>query len=143
MPVVIGLGVPANAPNPEGAVALVQFLLQPETQGAVLEASGFFPVVAGVDTSGMDDWVAIEAAAVSAQASSADALPALLPVGLGDFGGPFSELYKTTANRILLDGEDIETVLAEAGANLQQVMDDAGAPCWAPDPPSEGVCQVE
>ena len=143
MPVVIGVGVPANAPNPDGAVALVQFLLSTETQGAVLNQLGFFPVVSGVDTSDLPAGVAIEAGAVNAQASAADALPALLPVGLGDLGGPFNEVYKAAANRILLDGEDIETVLAEEAANLQQLLDESGAPCWPPDAPSEGACQVK
>ncbi len=143
MPVVVGLGVPANAPNPDGAVALIQFLLEPEVQGAVLKDLGFFPVVAGVDTSELSEGTAIEAAAVSAQAASTDALPALLPVGLGDQGGAFNEVYKAAANRILFDGEDIATVLAEEAANLQALLDDTGAPCWPPDPPSEGACQVE
>jgi multiple sugar transport system substrate-binding protein len=143
MPVVVGVGVPANAPNPDGAVALIQFLLQPDTQGAVLNQLGFFPVVSGVDTSDLPAGIAVEAGAVNAQAASMDALPALLPVGLGDLGGPFNEIYKAVANRILLDGEDIETVLAEEAANLQDLLDEAGAPCWPPDPPSEGACQVE
>jgi multiple sugar transport system substrate-binding protein len=143
MPVVVGVGVPANAPNPDGAVALIQFLLQPDTQGAVLNQLGFFPVVSGVDTSDLPAGIAVEAGAVNAQAAAMDALPALLPVGLGDLGGPFNELYKSAANRILLDGEDIETVLAEEAANLQGLLDEAGPPCWPPDPPSEGACQVE
>ena len=143
MPVVVGVGVPANAPNPDAAVELVQFLLSPETQGTILNELGFFPVVAGVDTSNLPAGIAIEAGAVNAQASAPDALPALLPVGLGDLGGPFNELYKSAANRILLDGEDIETVLTEEAANLQDLLDEAAAPCWPPDAPSEGTCQVQ
>lgn len=143
MPVVVGLGVPANSPNPEGAVSFIQYLLMPETQGAVLRDLGFFPVVAGVDTSDLPAGVAIEAAAVTAQANSADALPALLPVGLGDQGGAFNEIYKAAANRILLDGEDIASVLEEEAANLQALMDETGAPCWPPDAASEGTCMVE
>lgn len=143
MPVVVGLGVPANAANPDGAVALIQYLMSPETQGAVLRDLGFFPVVSGVDTSDLPEGVAIEAAAVNAQASAANALPALLPVGLGDQGGAFNEIYVATANRILLDGEDIVSVLEEEGANLQTLMNETGAPCWPPDAPSDGACQVE
>ena len=143
MPVVVGLGVPANAPNPDGAVELIKYLLMPETQGAVLQNLGFFPVVAGVSTEDLPAGIAIEAEAVGAQAASEDALPALLPVGLGDQGGAFNEIYKSAANRILLDGEDIPTVLEEEAANLQALLDDTGAPCWPPDAPSEGACQVE
>ncbi len=143
MPVVAGLAVPANAPNPDGAVALIQYLLKPETQAAVLRDLAFFPVVSGVDTTDLPAGVALEAAAVTAQANSPDALPSLLPVGLGDQGGAFNEIFKAAANRILLDGEDIETVLNEEAANLQTLMDTTGAPCWAPDPVSEGTCQVQ
>ncbi len=143
MPVVVGLGVPANAPNPDGAVALIQFLLQPETQGAVLQNLGFFPVVAGVDTSDLPEGIAIEQAAVSAQASAPDALPALLPVGLGARGGELNEIFKAAANRVLLDGEDIQTVLDQEAAHIQALLDDTGAPCWPPDPAGEGTCQVE
>jgi len=142
MPVVVGLGVPANAPNPEGAVALIQYLLTPETQGEILQNLGFFPVVAGVDTADLPEGVAIEQAAVAAQASAADALPALLPVGLGARGGELNEIFKSAANRVLLDGEDIQTVLDAEAANIQALLNDTGAPCWPPDPVSEGACQI-
>lgn len=143
MPVVVGLAVPANAPNPDGAVALIQYLLQPETQSAVLNNLGFFPVVAGVDTSDLPAGIAIEEAAVSAQAAAEDALPALLPVGLGERGNELNEIFKSAANRILLDGEDIQTVLDAEAANIQALLSDTGAPCWPPDPVSEAACQVE
>jgi multiple sugar transport system substrate-binding protein len=143
MPVVVGLGVPANAPNPDGAVALIQFLMMPETQGAVLRDLAFFPVVSGVDMSGLPAGVALEAGAVTAQANSPDALPALLPVGLGDRGGEINTLYRETANHILLDGEDIQTALDEGAASLQALLNDTGAACWPPDPPSEGACQIQ
>jgi multiple sugar transport system substrate-binding protein len=44
---------------------------------------------------------------------------------------------------VVIDGEDAATVLEEEAANLQALLDDTGAPCWAPDPASEGPCQVE
>ena len=50
--------------------------------------------------------------------------------------------YKNAFDRIVLDGEDIEAVLDEEAANLQTLMDETGAPCWAPDAPSDGPCQV-
>ena len=30
----------------------------------------------------------------------------------------------------------------EEAANLQTLMDETGAPCWAPDAPGDGPCQV-
>jgi multiple sugar transport system substrate-binding protein len=143
MPVVAGLGIPNNAPNPDGAAALIDYLTQPETQGRILRELAFFPVVGGVDTTDLPEGVAIEAAAVETQANSTDALPALLPVGLGERGGDFNQVYRNAFDRVVIDGEDVNTVLEEEGANLQALMDDTQAPCWAPDPPSDGPCQVE
>jgi len=99
-------------------------------------------VVAGVDTTNLPPGIAIEAGAVAAQSSAADALPALLPVGLGARGGEINQIFRNAFDRIVLNGEDVRTVLDEEGANLQMLMDETGAPCWAPDPASDGPCQV-
>lgn len=143
MPVVVGLGVPFTAQNPDGAEAAIRFLLSPETQAQVLSRLGFFPVVEGVDMEALPESVAIEAEAVRLQATAEDALPSLLPVGLGERGGEINEIFRAAFNRIVLDGEDIETVLAEEGERLNTLMSETGAPCWAPDPASEGACVVE
>jgi multiple sugar transport system substrate-binding protein len=143
MPVIVGLAIPKTAPNPEGAAELADFLTTPEVQGSVLTDLGFFPVVAGVDVGELPVEIGIEAGAVEAQAMSEDAIPALLPVGLGDRGGEINEIFRTAFERIVLDEEDIQTVLDEEAANLQALLDDTGAACWPPDPPSIGICQVE
>ena len=142
MPVVVGLGVPADAPNPEASAELVEFLTSPDVQGAVLQELGFFPVVDGVDFSNLPPGIAIEAAVVTAQANASDALPALLPVGLGERGGEINQIFRNAFDRIVLNGEDVVTVLDEEGENLQTLMNETGAPCWAPDPISDGPCQV-
>ncbi len=142
MPVLAGLAIPATSDNPEAAAALIDYLTQPETQARVLQQLAFFPVVTGVDTSALPEGVAIEAAAVDAQANSPDALPALLPVGLGDRGGEINNIFRAAFDRVVLNGEDIETVLSEEAENLQTLMNETGAPCWAPDPASDGPCQV-
>lgn len=142
MPVVVGLGIPVGSDNPEGAAAVIDYLTTPAVQAEVLNQLGFFPVVAGVDFSGLPAGIAIEAEAVTAQATAPDALPALLPIGLGDRGGEINQIYKDAFDRIVLNGEDIQTVLDEEGAKLQTLMNETGAPCWAPDPPSDGPCQV-
>jgi peptide/nickel transport system substrate-binding protein len=142
MPVIVGLGIPEGATNVEGAQALIDYLTQPEIQGRVLNELGFFPVVGGVDFSDLPEGVAIEAGAVTAQASAADALPALLPVGLGERGGEINQIFRNAFDRIVLDGEDVATVLDEEGTNLEALMNETGAPCWAPDPPSDGPCPV-
>jgi multiple sugar transport system substrate-binding protein len=143
MPVIVGLGIPNTAPNPEAAAELIDYLTTPEVQGKILNELGFFPVVDGVDTSNLPEGIAIEMDAVVAQGNAADALPALLPVGLGDRGGEINQIFRNAFDRIVLDGEEIEAVLEEEGTNLQALMDETGAPCWAPDAPSQGPCQVK
>jgi multiple sugar transport system substrate-binding protein len=142
MPVVAGLAIPYTAANPDGAEALIEFMLDPATQAQVMEQLGFFPVVGHVDTSNLPESVAITAEAVAIQSNSEDALPALLPVGLGARGGEINEIYRAAFTRILVNGEDITAVLNEEGEKLNTLLSETGAHCWAPDPVSEGACQV-
>ena len=134
MPVIVGLGIPKTAPNPEGGAALIDYLTTPEAQASILNQLGFFPVVAGVDVSNLPPGIAVEAGAVGAQASAEDALPALLPVGLGDRGGEINQIYKNAFDRIVLNGEDAASVLEDEGTNLQTLMDETGAPAGPPTP---------
>ncbi len=143
MPVVVGVSVPATAPNPAGANEFIKFLLSPATQGKIMAELGFYPVVGGVDTSNLPAGVAAQFAAVQMQGSAENAIPSLLPVGLGARGGDLNNIFRNAFTRIVNEKQDIETVLAEEGAALQKLMDETGAPCWAPDPVSEGPCQVK
>ena len=143
MPVVVGLAIPSASDNKEGAAALIEFLTRPETQSQVLRELAFFPVVTGVDTEDLPEGVALEAAAGAAQANAEDASPSLLPVGLGERGGEINNIFRAAFDRIVINGEDIQTVLDEEGANLQTLLNETGAPCWAPDPASDGPCQVQ
>ena len=143
MPVLAGVAIPRTAPDMDAAKALVQHMLKPETQIATLRATNFFPVV-DVELPG-DLPPAVKAAgdAVAKMSGSADANPGLLPAGLGDKGGEFSQLYTETFERIVLAGQDIRMVLDDHKPRLQAIMDASGAPCWAPDAASDGPCPVE
>jgi len=142
MPVVAGLAIPKTSPNPDGARALIEYLTRPEVQAITLKEVAFFPVVEGELPTDLGEGVQKEVSAVQATTADPAALESLLPVGLGDQGGAYNDVFKTTFRAIVLDGKDIPAVLAEQAANLQAVLDAAGAPCWSPDPASEGVCQV-
>jgi len=143
MPVIVGIGVPKNAPNPEGARQMIRYLLQSNTQVQILRELGFFPVVS-VDFPGfVTVGIRMEGDAVSKQAASPDALPALLPVGLGTRGGEINKIYRDTFTRIVLQNEDITKVLTEEGSNLQNLLNETGAPCWPPDPVGPGACQLK
>ncbi len=87
--------------------------------------------------------MAIELGAVNDTINAPDAIPSLLPVGLGSRGGEINEIFRNAFNRVVINGEDIQTVLDEEGATLQTLMTETGAACWAPDPASEGPCQVQ
>ena len=143
MPVLAGVAIPSTAPDMEASKALVSYMLKPETQIATLRATNFFPVV---DVDLPDDLPpSVQAAgnAVAKMSASADANPGLLPAGLGDKGGDFNRVFVDAFERIVLANQDIRAVLDDQKAALAAIMEETGAPCWAPDAPSEGACPVE
>ncbi len=143
MPVVAGLAVPKGTPDPEASLRLIDYLTRPEVQVTTLRAVGFYPVVATELAEDLPAGVRLAAAAIDAQAGAPDALPSLLPVGLGAKGGAFNKVYRDTFERIVIRGQDIEEALEIQARRLAQIMEDTGAPCWAPDAPSDGPCPVE
>ena len=143
MPVIVGLGIPADAPNPQEAVAVIEFLTRPEIQEQILAELAFFPVVEGVSTSSLPEGVALEAAAVEKLANAPDAIAALLPVGLGERGGEINQIFRNAFDRVVFDGSDIAGVLDSEGDALQALLNETGAPCWSPDPASDGPCVVK
>ena len=142
MPVVAGIAVPRTAPDMEESMALVSYMLQPETQIATLRATNFFPVIATDLPDDMPASVKASGPAIAAMTGAADALPALLPMGLGDKGGQFNQVYTDTFERIVLGGQDIREVLDQQADTLRALMIEANAPCWAPDAASDGPCPV-
>ena len=63
--------------------------------------------------------------------------------GLGAKGGDFNTAILNTFQRIVVKGENIQTVLNEQAAIINKVMTDANAKCWGPDGTSSGPCQVK
>jgi multiple sugar transport system substrate-binding protein len=143
MPVLAGIAIPSTAPNVEEAKELAKYLLMPEVQIATLRATNFFPVVDVALPADLPPSVQAAGAAIAAMTGAADANPGLLPAGLGEKGGDFSRIYVDTFERIILAGQPIEEVLADQKGRLAAIMEETGAPCWAPDAPSEGACPVE
>ena len=143
MPVVVGIAVPSTAPDMDAAKGLVSYLIDPATQIETLKATNFFPVVDVTLPDDMPAAVRINGAAIAAMSGSADANPGLLPVGLGDLGGKFNAVYVDAFERIVLAGQDVREVLDDQANTLRSIMEEAGAPCWAPDPASDGPCPVE
>jgi multiple sugar transport system substrate-binding protein len=143
MPVLAGLAIANNAPDASGAAALIDYLTQPATQLETEKTVGFFPVVKVAPPADLDPGVKLAAAAIAATENAKDALPALLPVGLGTHGGAFDKAMIDTFQLIVLHGEKPQAALGRQAPILQKVLDEAKAPCWAPDPPSSGACQIQ
>ncbi len=138
MPVIAGVGIPRTAPDMDAAKALIAHLMKPATQIATLRATNFFPVVDVALPDDLPPSVKAAGAAIAAMSSAPDANPGLLPAGLGDMGGDFNRVFVDTFERIILARQDIRTVLDDQKGRLAAIMDKTGAPCWAPDAPSEG-----
>ena len=143
MPVIVGLAVAKDAPNAAGAKQVIDYLLKPETQVTTLRVTSFFPVVKVAIPEDLDPGMKLEAQAVAQQQAAPDAKPVLLPVGLGSHGGEFDRLFTDTFQRVVLRGQTIHEVVQREAQDMQHVLDAAKAPCWSPDPPSQGTCQVK
>jgi multiple sugar transport system substrate-binding protein len=143
MPVLAGLAIPKGAPNRAGAEQVIDYLTQPKQQTATAAQLAFFPVTNAPVPADLNPGVKLETEAVQKQTSAKDALPALLPIGLGAKGGDFKAVFMDTFQRIVISGEDAQAVLEAQAKTLQGIMDDSKAACWAPDPPSDGPCKVK
>jgi multiple sugar transport system substrate-binding protein len=143
MSVLAGLAIPKSSPNKAGAEAFIDYMTTPDVQGKTLNAVAFFPVLDKPLPADLAAHLKIEADGVQAQSKASDAKVALLPIGLGAKGAEFNKVQLDTFQRIVIKGEDIQKVLNEQAAILQTVMNDSKAPCWRPDPPSTGPCQVK
>ncbi|HET6315803.1 MAG TPA: ABC transporter substrate-binding protein [Chloroflexota bacterium] len=143
MPVLAGLAIPKGAPNRPGAEQLIDYLTQPKQQAATAANLAFFPVTSAAVPTELNQGIKLESDAVQKQAAAKDALVSLLPIGLGAKGGDFNNVYLDTFQRIIIKGEEVQTVLDAQGKTLQGIMDESKAGCWAPDPPSDGPCKVK
>lgn len=142
MPVVAGLAIPKGAPDRAGATAVIEHLTKPEVQVKTAAEVGFFPVVKADLPADLSPGIKLIAEGVAKTQGAKDALPALLPIGLGDKGGEFNKVFSDSFQRIVLRGENPRAVLDAQAVVLKGLMETTKAPCWAPDKASEGACPV-
>ena len=142
MPVLAGLAIPKTAPDQAAARALIEYLTRPDVQQLTLREVAFFPTIEAELPEDLPAGIQQEADAVQATTSSEAALPSLLPVGLGGQSDAYNEVFRNAFRSIVLEDNEIQGVLDAEAQNLQRVLDAAQASCWAPDPESDGVCQV-
>ena len=143
MPVLAGLAVVKGAPEMNGAMALIDYLDQPETQILTARSVGFFPVVKANLPPDLEPGLRLGANAIEKMQSAKDALPALLPIGLGQRGGEFDKVFMDTFQLVVLRGQKPRAVLDREAETLRRLMTETDAPCWQPDPPHTGACQVQ
>jgi multiple sugar transport system substrate-binding protein len=143
MPVIVGLARVKGAPNPAEADALIDYLDKPATQILTARTSGFFPVVKADLPADLDPGTRLGVDAIARTQNAKDAVPVLLPIGLGTHGGEFDKVYVDTFQLIVLRGAKPRAALDREAAALTRVLEETKAPCWSPDPPSTGACQVK
>ena len=139
----LGLGMPPDAPDPEAAAALIEYLTRPETQVSLFENVGFFPAVQLPEGLDLPPVLVALGAAVSGQTQSPDALLSVLPPNMKGNRRLFDALYLTAFSRIVLRDHDVRSELDIRAAQLRDVINMAEVPCWRPDAPSNGPCPVE
>ena len=143
VPVLAGLALPKGAPDMSGAMALIDYLTEPRTQIVTARTVGFFPVTKTELPSDLEPGLKLAAAAIEKMQSEKDALPALLPIGLGDRGGEFDRVFMDVFQLVVLRGQQPRAVLDREAETLRRLITETDAPCWQPDPPSTGACQVQ
>lgn len=142
-PVVLGLGIPKSASDPEAGKKLIRYLTQPDTQATTLREVGFFPPSAKLSLpSDLNPGIQAEANTVQAQTTTSKGLPSLLPIGLKDKTEAYDDVFRTTFSDIVLKNRAIPATLQSKAKELQTLFDAVKAPCWQPDPPSSGTCKV-
>ena len=124
-------------------MALIDYLAQPQTQIATARGVGFFPVVKTELPPDLEPGVRLVVSAIEKMQSATDALPVMLPTGLGPRSGEFDRVFLDTFRQVVLRGQKARPVLDREAATLQRMIKETGAPCWLPDPPSSGECQVQ
>lgn len=143
MVVLAGLAVPKTAPDRTAGADLIGHLTLPETQIVTLNKVGFFPVVATGRVKKIPVSLVMLKNGVEKQSSAADALPALLPAGLGEKARDFNAVYNAAFSRIVLRGKEAGPVLEKYAVVLRAILKETGARCWPPDTPSEGPCPIK
>ncbi|MEL0624051.1 ABC transporter substrate-binding protein [Marinomonas arenicola] len=142
MPVIAGLAIPKNTPDRAASVKLIKYLSEPSVQIKTLKATGFYPMVDVALPKDLPANVRIAGKAIALQANAPDALPSVLPVGLGNLSGQFNKVYSDTFQQIILRDADIDKVLNRQAKRLKILINRAKAPCWAPDKESDGPCPI-
>jgi multiple sugar transport system substrate-binding protein len=143
MAVLVGLAIPKGAADIGKSKDLIKALSQPASQIEMLRQNAFFPTVKAEVPTDLSPAIRLEADAVQKQQAASKAIVSLPPVGLGKRDGEMSKIFRDAFTAIILNGADIQKTLDAQAKNMQSILDDTKAACWAPDPVSPGqTCVV-
>jgi multiple sugar transport system substrate-binding protein len=142
MPVVVGLGIPKTAPDPDASFELIRYLVQEDTLAETVRSVGFLPPTRGAPPGDLPPALRQLADAGRAQAADPDGILTLLPTGLKAKSRLYSKVFDDTFHQIIVAGADIRATLDSQAEVLGEIVRSTGAKCWAPDPKSESPCPV-
>ena len=144
MAVISGIGVPKGAGGLEDQATLIDYLTRPEIQFRTLAETGFFPVVStGSEGKDQPSYLQKLGQAMEKQGDPRYAIPTLMPIGLGEKGGDYNNLFTLTFSEIVLEGKDIGKTVDENADQLQKIIDQVKAKCWLPDVSEARPCKLE
>lgn len=143
MTVVLGLAIPTGVADPSDPSALIDYLTQPVIQGRTLRESGFFPVTESVSDDGTPEHLKELRLVVAAQAQAPLGIKTLPPIGLGERGNDYNDLFLYTFSEIVLESKEIRGTLNRSAEELQRILDEQHAKSWLPDVSEERPGRIE
>jgi multiple sugar transport system substrate-binding protein len=135
-----GIGIVKGSPDQDKSRQLIKALAKPEIQLSVLRQLAFFPTVKATIPADLPPAIKLESQAMDK--TQAGGLLSLPSVGMGANDARFTKVFKDCFTAIVLGNADIRKTLDAQATTMQQLISDANAPCWPPDPHSSGPCQV-
>lgn len=142
-PVLGGLAIPETSHNIDAAKSLIEYLTEPKTTAVMLKKEAWFPPL-GVSQlpSGLPSGERALAHGIELMVTSPHGIASALPVGLGSQSDAYDKVFTDTFSDIAIHNNPVESTLNQQATQLQSVLKQAHAACWAPDPASHGVCRV-
>jgi multiple sugar transport system substrate-binding protein len=140
---VIGLGIPKSAPNPEQARTLIQYLTTAEVQMKILDNLGFLPVITPAESIILSSRFHSLIGALNKQMEGVENLPVRPPTGLDKREAEFNNIYLAAFTRIVLRNKEVSPVLSQQADHLRQLYQETKAPCPLPDLVGIAPCPVQ
>jgi multiple sugar transport system substrate-binding protein len=135
-----GVGIVKGSADQDKTKQLLKALVKPDVQLSILRQLAFFPTVQATIPTDLPPAIKLESDAVAK--TQVGGLLSLPSVGMGSSDSKFTQVFKDCFTKIVLGRADIQKTLDAQAQTMQQLITDAGAPCWVPDPKSSGPCQV-